>query len=116
MFLISLFLVILMFIKGVRMPFLFHDIYCILFILIILFLIKNDKKYFLENPILNYFGKISYGIYMYQMMAILITTHLYNIFNFHFLFIYPISFIFTIGFTSFSFEFIEKQFLKLKIK
>lgn len=115
-FYISLFFTAIMFVAGIRMPFLSHDVYSILFTLIILFLIKNDKKYFLEHPILNYFGKISYGIYMYQMLAILITTYLHNVFKFHFLLIYVISFVITIGLASFSYELIEKQFLKLKMK
>ena len=115
-FIFSLIFIMLLFAIGIRVPFLMHELYCIFFIVIILFLIKNDKKYFLENPVLNYLGKISYGIYMYQMIAILLITYLYKQYNFHFIFIYPFSFIVTILMASFSYELIEIKFLKLKNK
>ncbi len=115
-FILSIVIMILLFATGIRVPFLTHEFYCLFFVTIILYLIKEDKKYFLENPVLNYLGKISYGIYMYQMLAIFLVTYLYKQYNFHFIIIYPLSFIVTILMASFSYELIESKFLKLKNK
>lgn len=115
-FIISCIVVSIFFIIGIRVPILMHELYCIFFIVIILFLIKNEKKYFLESIILNYLGKISYGIYMYQMIAIFIITYFYIHFHFHFIWIYILSFFLTIFLAMLSYEIIEKRFLKLKTK
>ena len=115
-FYFSLFFILFLFAIGARVPFLTHEVYCILFVIILLFLVKDDKQYFLESKVLNYLGKISYGIYMYQMIAIFFCTFLYQQYHFNYLLLYPFSFIITIILAAFSYKLFESWFLNYKSK
>jgi peptidoglycan/LPS O-acetylase OafA/YrhL len=66
---------------------------------------------FLNNKLLNYIGKISYGIYVYQGLF-LGTGHSSNLFFQQF----PQNIIFTLIIAILSFEFMEKPILKMKRK
>lgn len=89
-------------------------------IVIILNLATNPESIFsLENKVLNYLGKISYGIYMFHPLCIFITmqilfrSHLFSdVFNN--IFIYTISIVLTILLSAASYRFYESKFLKLK--
>lgn len=85
------------------------------------------KKYLLENRVLNYFGTISYGIYIYQLPLVvlfnqyyiqiltrigLITSQINWLDKYHFF--YLIKFILLLIICHCSFTFIEKPFLRLK--
>jgi peptidoglycan/LPS O-acetylase OafA/YrhL len=89
-----------------------------LFGIIILNFASNDKiKISLENKVLNYLGSISYGIYMYHpigiILAIAITISVNCKTNW---LLYPLSFILTIMMAGFSFNYFEAFFLKYKNK
>ena len=113
-FYFSLVLLFILFAIGARVPFLTFELYCILFICVMLYLIKDNKHYFLENRVLNYLGKISYGIYMYQMLAIYGIVYLYTKVGFHYWYIYPLSFFATILLSAISYEFFEKRIIYKK--
>lgn len=74
----------------------------------------------LENPVLNYLGKISYGIYVYHMIIIGICIKLwYFVFPINnsivlFLLMYVCSIGLTILIATLSYKYLETPFLKLK--
>lgn len=100
-----------------------HAFSMILFALFILN-ISNEKEYIVENKFMNYLGEISYGIYMYHMIALnlivfislkISVEHLFG-------FIGTVVFInittigLTILFSHLSFYYFEKAFINLKSK
>ncbi len=101
---------------GVHFPVLHFEIYGILFTILIMNLASNpDSILNLEHKALKYAGKISYGLYMYHSLVILLvlkTLQKFDINNDYLLFI--LSVVFSIVFATLSYEFFEKQFLKLK--
>ena len=80
---------------------------------------SNPYKIFtLETRLLNYCGKISYGIYMYHMPMVYLVTFLFSRFKLvngipflSILLCYGLIFILTVGLASLSFYFIEKPIL-----
>ena len=92
-------------------------LYDVLFGIIILNLVSSENKgIFLENKIMNYLGKISYGLYMYHVIAIVISIKLFQYLgwlNNHLLLLLTVTFI-TMLFASLSYYLIEKKFIVLK--
>jgi peptidoglycan/LPS O-acetylase OafA/YrhL len=98
-----------------------HWVYSILFLGIILNVASNPKVVInLERPLLNRLGKISYGIYMYQYLSIVISISVVKqfissgnmlLFN---IFYYGASFIITISISQISYRFLEVRFIKMK--
>jgi peptidoglycan/LPS O-acetylase OafA/YrhL len=99
-----------------------HEIYSILFALLILNLASNTSSIVsLENRLLNYLGKISYGLYIYNPLAIVLSIHaciflfggeslLFNIC------LFLLSVLLTILLSACSYHLFEEKFLKLKPK
>lgn len=104
--------------KGYSIPFFRNEFYAILFGILICNLACNEKRLFsLENALTNYLGKISYGLYMFHPLLIVITIKLSLSLNSqNDYFIYPVVYILTIIAASLSFEFFEKFFINKKIK
>jgi peptidoglycan/LPS O-acetylase OafA/YrhL len=102
---------------GVYLPGVNQEVYSLIFTLILINLAKNPASILsLENPVFNYLGKISYGMYMYHTIAVVIgvkISHSYNNSNFV---SYPISYVLTILISMLSYEFFEKPFLRIKDK
>ncbi|MFT3949706.1 MAG: acyltransferase [Agriterribacter sp.] len=100
-----------------------HWVYSLLFLGIILNVASNPKVVInLETPVLNKLGKISYGIYMYQYFAIVISLSIIkqfisvsNIFLFNIIY-YGMSFVITILISQLSYTFLELRFIKMKPK
>jgi peptidoglycan/LPS O-acetylase OafA/YrhL len=125
-------LFIALIIKGVRFPYFHHEIYALLFAIMILNMSSNPKSIAdFENRFFNYLGKISYGIYMFHILSI------YVIFRFFYHWIDEINRIFPnpehaalaisalviLGSTCFvvlistlTFTYLEKPLLEMKIK
>jgi len=101
---------------GLKVPFLNFEFYSILFGCILLNLATNSTySNTFENAGLNYLGKISFGIYMFHPLCIVIALKLLAHFNIHaFILQYLLSFILTLLLASFSFHFFEKWFLSKK--
>lgn len=99
-----------------------HIVYSILFLIIILN-ISNGKMFRKnENIILNYLGKISYGLYMYHLMIIPFVLYVFKntisissegLSN---ILIYAGTISLTIVISSISHHFLETPFIKLKSK
>ena len=91
-----------------------YTFYAIVFALIILsFEFKNNTITFLKkNKILNYLGRISYGLYMYHMLVWTIVYYYFKHLNMGWLMVL-IAFMFTILISITSFKYIETPFLNL---
>jgi peptidoglycan/LPS O-acetylase OafA/YrhL len=99
-----------------------HIVYSILFLIIILNVSNNSVKINLENKVLNYLGKISYGIYMYHFMMIPPILYFLKRFNnieseiVLNILIYMLSIGLSILISCISYEYFEKYFILMKSK
>lgn len=118
LFYFSICLVISFLLKGVYIPYIHYEFYSVFFGLIIInFAVNNQIKISLENNIFNYLGNISYGLYMYHPMGIVLALYISVLLGAptNWL-IYPLSFVFTIIIASLSYKYFESFFLKFKIR
>jgi peptidoglycan/LPS O-acetylase OafA/YrhL len=113
--------VLMMAILGVEVPVINHEFYSLFFIIIILnFAANPDCLVSLENKTLNYLGKISYSLYMWHGIAIIIALHITqlinpNIDNFSSnALYYGIAMVLSVVFATISYEYFETKFLKFK--
>jgi len=102
-----------------------HIVYSIVFLFIIINVCSNPKSYLkLKNPIIDYLGKISYGIYMYHMVIVVFCIKICKqifpewsglelIPN---LVLYISATMLTFIVSAFSYEWFEKRFIKMKEK
>ncbi len=109
---------ILLMLKGVYVPYFHYEFYSVLFGIIILNFATNDTiQISLENRLFNYLGNISYGLYMYHPIGIVlglaISTSIGLTTNW---LIYPLSFTLTIIIAGLSYKYFESFFLKFKDK
>lgn len=116
LFFTFLFLVICMLGFGLYIPLLHNQIYAVLFGVIILNLASRKKMIIsLENPVMNYLGKISYGLYMYHPVAIgLVMVFSFQTGWFNPLLIQALSLGVTVLIADLSFRFFESFFLRFK--
>jgi len=118
-FALSLLTVVILISFSVGIPYIQQEVYAVFFGIIILNLATNNNGgLILENKIFNYLGKISYGLYMYHVIAIVICIQLFNFFgilNYH-IFLLLTCLSVTILLASISYKFIEKRFISLKTK
>ncbi|AWI26247.1 hypothetical protein HYN49_10235 [Flavobacterium pallidum] len=101
---------------GYHFPYLHDKIYAVLFGIIVLNLAANDTlSISLENNILNYLGRISYGLYMYHPIAIVLAFAICrNTGHFSNWFIYPLAMVLTSAMAALSYQYFESWFLKRK--
>jgi peptidoglycan/LPS O-acetylase OafA/YrhL len=99
--------------------------YSVFFLIIIIHVSTKERhQAWLENPIMSYLGNISYGLYMYHMMVIVLVinalTHYLHwekeLNLFQNLSIYTLSIGLSIGLASLSYRYFEKPFIQLKRK
>lgn len=109
-------ILIAMIIFGFIVPFVTRDVYAVLFGIVILNLATNNGSILnMENDILNYLGKISYGLYMFHPIVIVLVIKSFVLFGMTSNAIYyPFIVLFTIVASGFSYFLIESRFLKLK--
>ncbi len=118
LFYLVIVLVIFLMLKGIYIPYIHYEFYSVLFGIIILNFATNDKiKVTLENKVLNYLGNISYGLYMYHPIGIMLALAISISINFttNWL-LYPLSFALTIIIAGLSYQYFEVFFLKFKNK
>jgi len=97
----------------------FHDeFYAVLFGIIILnFATNNQIKLSLENKIFNYLGKVSYGLYMFHPIAVVVSIQISIYLGFASnYFLYPSSIFLTILISGLSYKYFESIFLSYKVK
>lgn len=94
------------------------EIYAILFgVLIINFAANPNRIFSMENKILNYLGKVSYGLYMFHYILIVLVFRFCIYFNIqNNLVYYSLSILLTIIVASLSYRFYEKRFIDMKVK
>jgi peptidoglycan/LPS O-acetylase OafA/YrhL len=117
-FYLTLILVVFLMLKGVYIPYIQYEFYSVLFGIIILNFATNEKiQISLENRVLNYLGNISYGLYMYHPIGIVLALAITSSINFitNWL-LYPLSFALTIIIAGLSYKYYETFFLKFKTK
>ncbi|WP_425077057.1 acyltransferase family protein [Psychroserpens sp. S379A] len=116
LFYASILIVSILMIKGVRIPNFHYEFYSVFFGIIILNFSVNDKiKLSLENKILNYLGSISYGLYMYHPIGIVLALSISLSLDFSTNWIlYPLSLALTILMSSLSYTYFESFFLRFK--
>ena len=108
---------ILMLTFGVYLPGINQEVYAFIFTLILMNLAKNPSSILsLENSVFNYLGKISYGMYMYHTIAVVIGVKISHSFGNSNFVSYPICYILTIIMSGISYQYLEKPFLKIKDK
>lgn len=113
----SMVLVSYMLVNAFMVQHIYKETYGVLYGLIILNFASNPNLHFnLEAGVFKYLGKISYGLYMYHPIAIVLTivvaiwAGVAN--NF---FIYTFSILLTIAIASLSYKYFESFFLNLKL-
>jgi len=111
-------LTILLIANGINFGFLHFEIYSIMFGIIIFNLAVNTKSIVqFKNPIFDYLGKISYGLYMFHAIGIVVSIKIFMHFNIaENIFIYPCSILLTIILAHVSYNYFEKRFIKMKVK
>jgi peptidoglycan/LPS O-acetylase OafA/YrhL len=116
LFYIALISIVLIVLSGIHIPFFQNEIFALFFGIIILnFAANKNIKISLESKLLSHLGTISYGLYMYHSIAIVITIRLAAMFNFvNNWLIYPLSLFISIALAELSYRYFERYFLKLK--
>lgn len=104
--------------KGVHVTFVHYEFYSLMFGIIILNFAGNDNlKLSLENKLLIYLGNISYGLYMYHPIGIVLSLFVAKQCNFYSnWFLYPLCLLFTIVLAGVSYKYYESYFLRFKAK
>jgi peptidoglycan/LPS O-acetylase OafA/YrhL len=95
-----------------------YELYAVLFgILIANFAANENRLFSMENKVSSYLGKISYGLYMYHPLVIVLCLKveiLYKCIND--LLLYPFVFLLVVLISSLSYEFYEIYFIDKKAK
>jgi peptidoglycan/LPS O-acetylase OafA/YrhL len=117
-FYIVVFITITLLVMGVRVPYFHYQFYSFLFGIIIVNLAVNaNLKNVLEWKVINYLGKISYGIYMYHFLVLIpVLIFVSNIKLDNNIIIYSLILSITIAISSLSYHYFETFFLKIKAK
>lgn len=103
---------------GFYFPHFNNEIYSILLGYLVCNFAANPKPVFnLENKLLSYLGKISYGLYMFHPLAIVCAIKICVALRLKSNWLlYPLTIITAIIFAAFSYHFYEEYFIKKKIK
>ncbi|OOV18761.1 acyltransferase [Flavobacterium sp. LM4] len=113
----SLFCILFFITIGLFVPFFQKEFYSVFFGIIIINFAANKHRIFsMENALTNFLGRISYGLYMYHLIAITIAIKISKNFNYSNYIIYPVTILFTIVFATISYYFFEVKFINKKKK
>ncbi len=115
-------LLLILLVMKVRIPYVYNEVFSVIFFVIILNAGsgKSIFHFLLENRPMHYLGKISYGIYMYHAIAIVLVIKLFNKLGFSFSVTVTILLDFfvlaaTILLAGLSYQFFEKPLIRRKI-
>lgn len=117
-FYFTAFITVVLLSVGLGIPHLHYQSYSFLFgIIIINLAVNKDLKNVLEWKMINYLGKISYGIYMFHFIVLIPVLMFLSKFNLeNSILTYSLVFGITIAISSFSYHYFEAFFLKRKVK
>lgn len=119
------FFVLVLFNKFHIAPPINHEIASVFTLVIIINQISNSKKLFsLENKVLNFLGKISYGLYVWNPLLIYLVSLIYQNYFLNIkmnaallvILVFTINTVVIIGVSYVSYEYFEKRFLRIKHK
>lgn len=101
---------------NLHIPYLEYEFYALLFGALICNFAVNERRIFsMENRILNYLGKISYGLYMFHSIAIVCSIKfLTNFGSLNNYVLYPVAMITSVVLASLSYSLLEKRFINKK--
>lgn len=109
---------IAMIVTGFKLSHFTYELYALFFAVIILNLATNKKSVIsLENKVFDFLGKISYGLYLYHGICIVLTINIllkFGIYNN--IVVYITSIVLTIVTAYLSYRYFERFFLKFKNK
>jgi len=105
-------------VNNIKFPYLYKEFYSLWFGIIILNFASNPEILIsLEAKPFRYLGKISYGLYMYQPIAIALAFQIALFFGQAFnLIFYTLSIVITVAMSALSYKYFESYFLKFKGK
>ena len=111
-------ILLILLLNGIKIPYVNFEFYAVLFGVVILNLAANENTILkLENKLFHYLGKISYGLYMYHPLAIVITLKILAIFKIDNIVIQYLSVIsITILIAGVSYRYFESYFIQKKLK
>lgn len=111
-------ILLILLLNGIKIPYINFEFYAVLFGVVILNLAANENTILkLENKLFHYLGKISYGLYMYHPLAIVITLKILAIFKIDNIVIQYLSVIsITILIAGVSYRYFESYFIQKKLK
>jgi peptidoglycan/LPS O-acetylase OafA/YrhL len=107
------------------LPIIDKEIHAVFYLFIILNISTNSKSIVnLENKVFDFIGKISYGIYVYHMLTLVILSYLLTeVFHYKptnssidYILVYSLMITCTFGLATLSFNYFEQFFLKRKSK
>ncbi len=116
------FILIFCLLRGITIKYIQNEFYSTLFAILILNISCNDKSIVnLNLPIFEFLGKISFGLYMFHPIAIILSFKILNysignqsiVNNF---FLYILTILITTIFASLSYKYFESFFLKFKTR
>jgi peptidoglycan/LPS O-acetylase OafA/YrhL len=116
--LLMVLVLVLMALTGYYFKFFNNEIYALLLGYQVYNLAVNPKPVFsLENRLLNYLGKISYGLYMFHPLAIVCAIKLCLLLQYtHSYLLYPLAVVIAVALSAVSYRFFEKYFITKKTK
>jgi peptidoglycan/LPS O-acetylase OafA/YrhL len=103
---------------GITVPYIHYEFYAVLFGILILNLAANKNTLIsLENKAFHYLGKISYGLYMYHMLGIVIAFKGLKALGINnIVLLYLASMLLTVIISGLSYSCFERFFIKKKIR
>ena len=104
---------------GFRLKEYHYEFYALFFgILVVNFACNSNRIFSMENTVFNYLGKISYGLYMYHPIVIVLMIKTLVIFKMedNLILLYTLVFSFTILLSSLSYTYFESIFINKKKK
>ena len=117
----STILLLIMIVNGLDAPMVVHDIYAVLWAVVLLYFAdKEEGLNWLNNKFVSYLGSITYGVYMYHVFVIIALLYVcmqfkieHNFWLFNII-MYILSSVITYILSHFSYKYFETKFLKLK--
>ena len=113
-------LLLVMMVRGQTVPYCTQELYSVMFGVVVLNLALTDSSLVnLRHKALDYLGRISYGLYMLHLIAIVVALRVVSLFvvpasPWHHLATFLVALVGSVALAAFSFRYLETPFLGLK--